>query len=96
MEASIKDDTDREEFTYNIKRTTFKTYFHSRPQPICGENTAKIPGFVIDRKLSLENHTSEVCKKLPRVTFLMRKMKASISEHFILTDYQAIFQSPDL
>lgn len=41
MEASIKDDIEREEFTYNIKRTTSKTYLLPRPQLICGGNHSK-------------------------------------------------------
>lgn len=59
-----------------------KSSVHSQVEE---DATAKLPGFVIDRKLSWEAHISEVCKRLSRVTLLIRKLKACMGEDYILT-----------
>lgn len=49
-------------------------------------------GFTIDYKLSWDSHVSDVCRKLSRVTYLLRRLKPMLTD-CLKTVYFALFHS---
>jgi hypothetical protein len=50
-------------------------------------------GFSIDQKLTWVDHISSTCKRLARVTFLLRKLTRLVSQHYLIIVYHALFHS---
>lgn len=55
------------------------------------ENRVKLLGVFIDSKLSWNSHTEQVCVKLSRVTYLIRKLKMLVTPDFLLKVYYGLF-----
>lgn len=55
------------------------------------ENQVKLLGVYIDAKLSWNYHVDQVCVKLSRVTYLLRKLKYVVTPDYLLTVYYGLF-----
>lgn len=53
----------------------------------------KLLGLMLDSKLCWEDHIEFLCKKLSRVTFLLRKLKLSVSPGVLMMAYYGLFHS---
>lgn len=70
-------------------------YFHlsNIKTNINNKNTVKLLGIHLDTKLNWNAHTAQVCKKLSRSLFLLRKLKSCVSGSLLITAYYAYFHS---
>lgn len=55
------------------------------------EEAVKLLGITIDRKLCWNKHVDEVCKKLTRVNFLLRKLSALVTPEYLVLAYFGLF-----
>lgn len=53
----------------------------------------KLLGFILDPKLTWKSHTNNVCVKLSRVLYLLRRLKPMLSRQYLLTVYFGMFHS---
>lgn len=53
--------------------------------------TVKLLGYLLDPKLSWKQHIDNVCSKLARVTFLLRRLKLQLTEEHLLHIYHGLF-----
>lgn len=56
-------------------------------------NDVKLLGFTLDNQLSWEPHILNLCKKLSRIVFLLRKLKSLVSLDTLLMVYYGLFHS---
>jgi hypothetical protein len=72
---------------------TIEFYFNLNSNTVINNNTnsVKLLGIHMDAKLNWSVHTDEVCKKLSRVMFLLRKLKSTVGEELLITAYYAFF-----
>ncbi|XP_039297925.1 uncharacterized protein LOC120354625 [Nilaparvata lugens] len=55
--------------------------------------TVKLLGFSLDSRLTWEAHISQLCKRLSRVIFLLRRLVSCVPDGFVRQAYFAFFQS---
>jgi hypothetical protein len=77
----------------NLDKTQKMICSLSRTPSIVPTQHVKLLGFTIDRKLNWQSHIDELCKKLSRVIFLLRRLKSSLSEDYLVTVYYGLFHS---
>lgn len=53
----------------------------------------KLLGFWLDQKLNWDHHIAQICVKLSRVVFLLRKLRDVITEPYLVTVYYSLFHS---
>jgi hypothetical protein len=60
---------------------------YSRFKPV------KLLGIHIDSRLSWDSHCEQLCRKLSRVIFLLRKLRTNVTPSMMITAYYAFFHS---
>lgn len=75
------------------QQKTEKIVFSLNSNIIKNTTSVKLLGIVLDNKLNWDHHVDQLCRKLSRVVFLLRKLRNSISTDILLTVYNALFQS---
>ncbi|KAG8267324.1 hypothetical protein J6590_108692 [Homalodisca vitripennis] len=70
-------------------------YFSLRDVPVTSNvsSEVKLLGFTLDNSLSWKPHILNLCKKLSRIVFLLRKLKLSIGQQTLLIVYYGLFHS---
>jgi hypothetical protein len=51
----------------------------------------KLLGFMLDKKLTWENHVGQITNRLSRMCFLLLKLRYSVSEPYLVMVYHALF-----
>jgi hypothetical protein len=79
----------------NVNNEKTENIFFSLGSIDCSENpnSVKLLGVHLDSKLSWNVHTSNLCTKLSRVTYLLRKLSLCVNRNMLITSYFAFFQS---
>lgn len=75
------------------KTETMYFYLHKLNHEINECKSIKLLGIHLDPKLTWNVHTQQLCTKLSRVIFLLRKLKYLVSEKQLLSAYYAFFHS---
>lgn len=57
------------------------------------DSPVKLLGFCVDPKLSWTHHIHQVCVRLSRVLYLLKKLKSEIPKPYLKTVYHALFHS---
>ena len=80
------------ELTLNAAKTV-ALYFNLNHENANDSNieSVKLLGIYMDAKLNWNRHTDEMCKKLARVLYLLRKLKTSVGEDLLISAYYAFF-----
>lgn len=65
----------------------------SRNLQLPAPKDTKLLGFWLDSRLSWDRHIDQVCVKLSRVLFLLRRLKKIITTKYLLTVYYSLFHS---
>jgi hypothetical protein len=61
--------------------------------PVEDNEPVKLLGFQLDSRLSWNDHASLVCSRLARVNFLLRRLRKSVTEPYLLMVYHAMFHA---
>uniref|UniRef100_A0A1B6KML7 Reverse transcriptase domain-containing protein n=1 Tax=Graphocephala atropunctata TaxID=36148 RepID=A0A1B6KML7_9HEMI len=57
------------------------------------QGSVKLLGFTLDSKLTWNGHVTELCRKLSRVTCLLRRLRPLLTEKHLVTIYHGLFHS---
>lgn len=68
-------------------------HLNNKEHDITDSKKVKLLGIYLDNKLSWKEHTQQLCKKLARSIYILRKLKNVINDRLILTAYYAFFHT---
>ncbi|XP_054284013.1 uncharacterized protein LOC129000943 [Macrosteles quadrilineatus] len=62
-------------------------------KPVVEDEAVKLLGFWLDPRLNWKHHIDKVCVRLSRVTYLLRRLRSTLSQPSLLMVYHALFHS---
>lgn len=63
----------------------------NRPDAVGSEAAVRLLGITVDGKLCWDRHVDDVCKKLTRVNFLLRKLSTQVTPEYLVLAYFGLF-----
>jgi len=79
--------------TINEEKTEFIYFSLKKTSLIDDCKSVNLLGIHIDTKLSWDHHITNLCKKLARITYLLRKLRSCVSLNVLIMTYYGIFHS---
>jgi ribonuclease P/MRP protein subunit RPP40 len=83
----------RNKLQLNINKTQKLVCSLGRTLSVISAQHVRLLGFTLDGRLSWQFHIDDVCEKLSRVIFLLRRLNSSLSESYLITFYHSLFHS---